>query len=224
MCNSLKPHGLYSPWNSPCQNTGVGSLYLYLLQGIFPTQGLNPGLLHCRRILYQLSHKGSPRILEWEPIPSPVDLLDPGIKLGSPISQADSLPTELSGKPDGKESACNEGDLGSIPGSGRSPGEGNGNPLLYSCLENSMDRGRLQSMGSQRVGHNCVTNTFFLFTWDLNTWGPVATWASPHQVQKTKSTPFSSQHIFSATPQVPSSIVILNHLGVISLTLNTWRV
>ena len=56
-------HGLYSPWNSPVQNTGVGSLSL--LQGIFPTQGLNPGLLHCRWILYQLSHKGSPRILEW---------------------------------------------------------------------------------------------------------------------------------------------------------------
>ena len=42
---------------------------------------------------------------------------------------------------DSKESACNEGDLGSIPGSGRSPGEGNGNPLQYSCLENSMDGG-----------------------------------------------------------------------------------
>ena len=41
---------------------------------------------------------------------------------------------------DGKESACNEGDPGSNPGSGRSPGEGNGNPLQYSCLENSMDR------------------------------------------------------------------------------------
>ena len=40
-----------------------------------------------------------------------------------------------------KEFACNAGDLGSIPGSGRSPGEGNGNPLQYSCLENSMDRG-----------------------------------------------------------------------------------
>ena len=40
----------------------------------------------------------------------------------------------------GKESACNAGDLGSIPGSGRSPGEGNGNPLQYSCLENPMDR------------------------------------------------------------------------------------
>ena len=42
---------------------------------------------------------------------------------------------------DGKESACNAGDLGSIPELGRSPGEGNGNPLQYSCLENSMDRG-----------------------------------------------------------------------------------
>ena len=56
------PHGLYSPWNSPGQKTGVGSLYL--LQGIFPTQGSNPGLQHCRQILYQLSYKGNPRILE----------------------------------------------------------------------------------------------------------------------------------------------------------------
>ena len=56
--DSLQPRGLYSPWNSPGQNTGVGSLSL--LQGIFPTQGLNPALLHCRLILYQLSHKGSP--------------------------------------------------------------------------------------------------------------------------------------------------------------------
>jgi len=48
-------HGLYSPWNSPGQNT--------------PTQGSNPGLPHCRQILYQLSHKGSPRILEWVAYP-----------------------------------------------------------------------------------------------------------------------------------------------------------
>ena len=60
--DSLQPHGLYSPWNSPGQNTGVGSLSL--LQGIFLTQGWNPGLLHCRQILYQLNHKRSPRILE----------------------------------------------------------------------------------------------------------------------------------------------------------------
>ena len=58
MSNSLWSHGLYSPWNSPGQNTGVCSLSL--LQGIFPTHGLNPGLRHCRWILYQLSHKGIP--------------------------------------------------------------------------------------------------------------------------------------------------------------------
>ena len=55
-----------------------------------------------------------------------------------------------------KESACNAGDLGSIPGLGRSPGEGNGSPLQYSCLENSIteEPGRLQFMGLQRVGHD----------------------------------------------------------------------
>ena len=63
MSSSLRPHELYSPGNSPGQNTGVASLSL--LQEIFPTQGLIPGLLHCKQILYQLSHKGSPEILEW---------------------------------------------------------------------------------------------------------------------------------------------------------------
>ena len=58
---------IYSPWNSPSQNTGVGSLSL--LQGIFPTQGSNPGLPHCRLILHQLNHQGSPRILEWVAYP-----------------------------------------------------------------------------------------------------------------------------------------------------------
>ena len=60
--DSLRPLGLYSPRNPPGQNTGVGSLSLF--QGIFPTQESNPGLLHYRWILYKLSHKGSPRILE----------------------------------------------------------------------------------------------------------------------------------------------------------------
>ena len=97
MSNSLQPHGLYSPWNYLGQNTGVGSLSL--LQGIFPTQGSNPALLHCRQIFYQLSHKRSSGILEWVAIPSPGDLPDPRIKLGSPALQVDSLPGELSGKP-----------------------------------------------------------------------------------------------------------------------------
>ena len=63
LCNPLD----CSPWNSPGETTGVGSLSL--LQGIFPTQGFNSGLLRCRWILYQLSHKGSPRILEWVAFP-----------------------------------------------------------------------------------------------------------------------------------------------------------
>ena len=65
--DSMWPHGLYSPWNSLGQNTGVGSRSL--LQEIFPTQGSNPGLPHCRQILYQLSHKKSPRTLEWVAYP-----------------------------------------------------------------------------------------------------------------------------------------------------------
>ena len=59
----LWPHGLYHPWNSASQNTGVGSLSL--LQGIFPTQGSNPGLPHCGQIPYQLSQQAGPGILEW---------------------------------------------------------------------------------------------------------------------------------------------------------------
>ena len=80
MSNSLWPHGLHSPCYSPGQNTGVSSLSL--LQGIFLTQGLNPGLLCCKWILffclfvlckwilYQLSHKGSPLwpwVRQWTP-------------------------------------------------------------------------------------------------------------------------------------------------------------
>ena len=65
--DSLPPHGLYSPWNSPGQNTGVGSQPF--LQGIFPTQGSNPGVPHCKMLLYHLSRQGSPRILEWAAYP-----------------------------------------------------------------------------------------------------------------------------------------------------------
>ena len=89
MSGSLRPHGLYMGWHS-------------LLQGIFPTQGSNPGLPHCGQILYQLSHKGSPRILEWVAFP---------FSRGSSWSRnptrvscvADSLPTELSRKPNNSE-------------------------------------------------------------------------------------------------------------------------
>ena len=95
--NSLQTHGLYSAWNSPGQDTRMGSGSF--LQGIIPTQGSNPGLPHSRQILYQLSHQGSPRILEWVAYSFSADFPDPGFKLGSPALQVDSLPAELLQKP-----------------------------------------------------------------------------------------------------------------------------
>ena len=74
--------------------------------------------------------------------------------------------SDFPGDSDGKESAWCVGDLGSIPEFGRSPGEGNGNPLEYSCLEtpSTEEPGLLQSMGSQRVGHDRATNTCIIRT------------------------------------------------------------
>ena len=72
---------------------------------------------------------------------------------------------------DGKESTCNEGDLGSVPGLGRCPGEGKGYPLQYSDLENS-----IQSMGSQRIGHHRVTFTFTFSFVCLLPWITVVQW------------------------------------------------
>ena len=89
------------------------------------------------------------------------------------------------GGSDRKESACNAGDMGSIPGSGRFPGGGNGNPLWYSCLENAMHW--LQSMGSwQRVQHAWVTNTFTFIVCCLCTRNcskkfTCANWMNPHR-------------------------------------------
>ena len=70
------------------------------------------------------------------------------------------------GGSDVKVSACNAGDLGSISGSGSSPGEGNGNPLQYSCLENPMHRGAWQATvhGIARVGQNLVLSLFIVDT------------------------------------------------------------
>ena len=97
-------------------NTGMGSLSL--LQWIFPTQELNQGLLHCRWILYQLSYQGSLTFT----------LRGLGFPGGSVVK---NLP-------------ANAGDVGDAdlsPELGRLPGVGNGNPLQYSCLENSTHRG-----------------------------------------------------------------------------------
>ena len=113
--DSVRPHRrqptrLPRPWDSPGQNTGVGSLSL--LQWIFPTQELNRGLLNCRLILYQLSYQDS-FTMDW------LDL--PQVKLWGFLDSSA-----------GKESICNAGDTGSISGLGRSPGEGIGYPLQYS--------------------------------------------------------------------------------------------
>ena len=99
MLDSLWPHELYSTWNSAGQNTGEGSLSL--LQGIFPNQGTNPGFPHSRQILYQLSHKWSPRILEW--ITCPFSSVSPWPRNWTRVSCIANgfffLPTELSWKP-----------------------------------------------------------------------------------------------------------------------------
>ena len=97
LCDLMAVLGISSPWNSPGQNTRVHSLSL--LQGIFPTQESNPGLLRCRQILYQLNHKRSPRILEWVAYPISSGVSWPRNQPGSSALQVDSLPTELSGKP-----------------------------------------------------------------------------------------------------------------------------
>ena len=94
LCPTLcYPHGLYSPWCSPGQNTGVGSLSL--LQGIF----LNPDLPHCRWILHQLSHQGSPRILEWVAYLFSRGFADPRMDQGSIALQMDSLQLSYQGNP-----------------------------------------------------------------------------------------------------------------------------
>ena len=97
-----------APWTVACQDPlSLGILQartlewvaqLPLLQGIFPTQGLKPDLLHCRQILYHLSYQGSPRILAWVAYPFSRGP-DLGIELGSPSLQVDSLTAELPGKP-----------------------------------------------------------------------------------------------------------------------------
>ena len=87
------------------------------------------------------------------------------------------------GGSEGEVSAYNMGDPGSIPGLGRSPGEGNGYPLQYSCLENSMDRGAWWSMGSQRIK---VTNTFTFTVFILLILSNL----------KTALTPSASRHCF----------------------------
>ena len=89
------PHELYSPWNSPSQNAGVGSLSL--LQGIFP--GIEPRFPTLQVDSLPAEPQGKPKNTRVDSLfPSPVDLPDPGIKPGSPALQPDSLSIELSRK------------------------------------------------------------------------------------------------------------------------------
>ena len=83
--------------DSPGKNTEVGCYAL--LQGTFPTQGSNPGVPHCKEIIHCLSYQGSPRVLAWGAYHFSRDLPNPGIKLGSPALQVDSLPAESPGNP-----------------------------------------------------------------------------------------------------------------------------
>ena len=107
--DSLWPHGLQPtrllcPWGFSRQEYWSGCHAL--LQGIFQTQGLNPGLLHWRWILYRLSHQGSSRILEWVAIPSPGDLPNPGIKPGFPHCQQILYQLSYQGSPKNSLTRC----------------------------------------------------------------------------------------------------------------------
>ena len=116
-------------------------------QGIFWTQGLNPGLPHCKQTLYPLSHQGSlSNLATNQNSHSPLFELNHN-ELNRRnyellfVLTCKCINTGFPGASEVKASACNAGDPISIPGSGRSPGEGNGNPLQYSCLENPMEGG-----------------------------------------------------------------------------------
>ena len=120
LCNPMycSPPGSSVHGDSPGKNTIVGCHAF--LQELFLTQGLNPCLLHCKWIIYPLSHLGSP-CLWW---------------------------FRLTGSASGKESTCQHKRRkrpGFDPWLGRSPGGEHGNPLQYSCLENPMDRGDWQA-------------------------------------------------------------------------------
>ena len=146
LCDPMdcSPQGSSVHGDSPGKNTGVGCHAL--LQRIFPTQGSNPGLLHCRRILYHLSHQGSPRILEWVAYPffrgssQPRDWTRVSSIAGGFFT---SWATREAPKTEYILSIMNYSELKKHLV--RHYGEGNGNPLQYSCLDNPMDRGAWQA-------------------------------------------------------------------------------
>ena len=137
MSNCLRPHGLFTPWNSPGQNTGLGSLSL--LQEIFPNHGLKPGLPYCRRILYQLSHKGSPKKHCERLWIKSLRTCNKGFPGDSVVKNPSS-------------SAGDAGDTGSIPRSGRSlEDETATHSSIAGIIPWTEEPGGLQSMGSQEL-------------------------------------------------------------------------
>ena len=122
----------------------------FLLQGIFPTQGSNRGLLHWQLDSLPLSHQGSPNFLEVTTdrkyFPPAIKGSKPGVNTNLFALCLDALLLVVALVV--KNLPANEGDVravDSIPGSARSSGKGHNNPLQYSCLENSMDRGAWQA-------------------------------------------------------------------------------
>ena len=145
----MRPYGpqapkLLCPWDSPGKNSGVGCHFL--LQGIFPTQGSNPGLLHCRQILY---HWATGDALQFCREIKSIKSWNISVFIFSSClhcCRASQVAQLVKNGKAGKESACSVGDLGSIPGLGRF-GEGNSYPFQHSDLENSTD----YSMGLQKT-------------------------------------------------------------------------
>ena len=143
MSDSVRPHRwqptrLHCPWDSPGKNTGVGCHFLLQCVKVKTESEVTescPTLSDC---------------MDCSPLGSSVHGIFPRLSI---------LKKKKLGFPGGsvvKNPAANAGDMGLIPGSGRSPKEGNGNPLQYSCLENPMDGGAWWAtvQGSQRVGHD----------------------------------------------------------------------
>ena len=149
MSNSLWPHG-QCPWNSPGQNTGDGRLSL--LQGIFPTQGLNPALLHLQ--VDSLPAKQQGMILIVREMEHPL-LSHTSLNQEANLGLTYSLVAQT-------ESACNARDPGLIPGIGKIPWRRESSLTHSSILAWRIplleEPGEIWSMGSQRVGHNWVTN------------------------------------------------------------------
>ena len=135
----------FSLWNSPGKNIGVGCHFF--LQEIFLTQGSNSDLLPCRQIPYHLIHQGSPDYMVFILLFVDVYHTDWFANIEKSLLPWDKSHVIMVGlscllaSSNRKESAHNAGDWGLIPGSGRSPGEENGNPLQYSCLENPTESG-----------------------------------------------------------------------------------